>query len=86
MMTSERRSKTLTAVLMITPFVITYLTVFAYPVYKMFAFELYQRAADRRRRVGRLRQLSEAAQTRNCSSHRCGTRVFRRCSPSYPTR
>lgn len=36
-MTSERRSKTLTAVLMITPFVITYLTVFAYPVYKMFA-------------------------------------------------
>lgn len=37
MLTSDRRGKALTAILMIAPFVITYLTVFAYPVYKMFA-------------------------------------------------
>ncbi|MEY9166291.1 hypothetical protein ABIE78_004410 [Sinorhizobium fredii] len=37
MLMKERRSKGLTAVLMIAPFVITYLTVFAYPVYNMFA-------------------------------------------------
>ncbi|WEX91316.1 sugar ABC transporter permease [Sinorhizobium garamanticum] len=36
-MTSKGRSKRLTVILMIAPFVITYLTVFAYPVYNMFA-------------------------------------------------
>lgn len=37
MVTSEKRRKTLTAIVMIAPFLIVYLTVFAYPVYKMFA-------------------------------------------------
>jgi multiple sugar transport system permease protein len=34
---SERRKKALTVALMVAPFVITYLVVFAYPVFKMFA-------------------------------------------------
>ncbi|AJD46348.1 ABC transporter permease protein (plasmid) [Rhizobium gallicum bv. gallicum R602sp] len=37
MFSSERRGKTLTAIIMIAPFLTAYLVVFAYPVYKMFA-------------------------------------------------
>lgn len=33
----QTRTKTLTVILMVAPFVVTYLTVFAYPVYMMFA-------------------------------------------------
>ena len=37
MVNTEKRRKTLTAIVMIAPFLIAYATVFAYPVYKMFA-------------------------------------------------
>ncbi len=37
MVNNEKRRKTLTAIIMIAPFLIAYAVVFAYPVYKMFA-------------------------------------------------